>query len=118
MAEKPKSTAAGPPSATQADSVSVAALIPERSNFKTLILGNPNYFGTFPNLGGTPVKPKTFDTAFEELTCLGLDPPQNKLEAVVHIKRHNGYLTDACGTGSREYVRFFVKHGAVWHDLG
>ncbi len=92
--------------------------IPERLNFKSLILGNPNYFGTFPKLGGPVVQPKKFDTAFEELTCLGLSPQQSRLEAVVNIKQHNGYGSDACGTGTLEFVRFFVQHAAGWHDLG
>ena len=76
----------------------IAAIVPERANFKTLILGNPNYFGTFPKLGA-PVKPKSFDTAFEQLMCLGLNPQQDRLEAVVDIKRNSGYNTDACGGG-------------------
>ena len=108
----------GPAADPKADTPNVPPVIPERANFKTLLLSNPNHFGTFPNLGGKVVLPKKFDTAFEEVTCLGLNPQQNKLEAVVQIKQHNGYSTNACGTGSREYVRFFVQHGAVWHDLG
>ncbi len=95
-----------------------AAIAHERLNFQTLMLGNPNYFGTFPNLGGKVVKKQAFDTSFEELTCLGLSPEQNRLEAVVNIKQHSGYNTDACGGGSLEYVRFFVQHGASWVDLG
>jgi hypothetical protein len=97
---------------------SALAVIPERVNFKTLILSNPNHFGTFPKLGGPVVKAKAFDTAFEQLTCLGLNPQQSRLEAVVDIKQHSGYDTDACGGGSLEYVRFFVQHGATWVDLG
>src|SRR6266700_1612538 len=95
--------------------VSVAAVAPERSSFRSLFLSNPNYFGTFPKLGKV-VLPKSFDTAFEQLVCLGLDPQHKKLEAVVQIKQQNGYGTDACGEGSREYVRFFVQHGALWQD--
>jgi hypothetical protein len=53
--------------------VSIAAVAPERSSFKSLFLSNPNYFGTFPKLGKV-VLPKSFDTAFEQLVCLGLDP--------------------------------------------
>ncbi len=102
----------------KADATTVKPVAPERLNFKTLLLQNPNHFGTFPNLSGKVVLPKKFDTAFEELTCLGLNPEQNKLEAVVQIKQHSGYLTDACGAGSREYIRFFVQHGAVWQDIG
>jgi hypothetical protein len=61
---------------------------------------------------------KAFDTAYEQLTCLGLQPQQAQLQAVVNIKQNTGYGTDACGTGSQEYVRFFVQQGASWVDLG
>ena len=93
-------------------------LVPERLNFKTLLLSNPNHFGTFPKLGFKEILPKSGDTAFEQLVCLGLSPEQNRLEAVVHIKQPSGYGTDACGAGTKEYVRFFVQHGATWVDLG
>jgi hypothetical protein len=115
--EKPK-TASSETTPNKAQAIAVKPAPPERLNFKMLLLQNPNHFGTFPNLPGKVVLPKKFDTAFEEVTCLGLNPEQNKLEAVVQIKQHNGYITDACGVGSREYVRFFVQHGTVWHDLG
>jgi hypothetical protein len=110
------------PSSNQPASTADAAIaqhVPtERLQFKTLILSNPNYFGTFPNLGGNVVVQKAFDTAYEQLTCLGLQPQQARLEAVVNIKQHTGYGTDACGTGSQEFVRFFVQQGASWVDLG
>jgi hypothetical protein len=89
-----------------------------RHEFKTLMLSNPNYFGTFPKLGGKVVLKQQFDTTFEQLTCLGLQPSQSRLEAVVNIKQVTGYGTDPCGTGSQEYVRFFVQQGASWIDLG
>src|SRR5882724_1561644 len=93
-------------------------LVPERLNFTTLLLGNPNHFGTFPNLGQKVILPKSGDTAFEQVVCLGLNPEQNKVEAVVQVKQQSGYGSDACGAGSIEYVRFFVQHGAAWVDLG
>lgn len=83
-------------------------LKPERLNFKTLLLQNPNYFGTLPKLGGVPVKKINFDTTFEQLTCLGLSQAANRLEAVIQIKQPSGYGTDSCGAGTPEYVRFFV----------
>jgi hypothetical protein len=58
------------------------------------------------------------NTTYEELTCLGLQPDQETLEAVVVIKRPYGYKTDPCGDGSTEYVRFFIERAGVWHDLG
>src|SRR5260370_11946458 len=106
-ADKPSSAVAGAGGAT----VAVIAPPPERSNFKTLILSNPNHFGTFPKLGTKPVLAKASDTFYEQATCLGLSPQQDKLETVVHINQHNGYLTDPCGIGSRHYVRFFLQHG-------
>jgi len=95
-----------------------SAVVPERLNFKTLLLSNPNYFGTLPELGGKVILPKQFDTAYEEITCLGLNPQQDKLEAVINIKQSSGYGSDACGAGSKEYIRFYVQHGANWQDLG
>ena len=94
----------------------------ERGKFNSLILGNPNYFGTFPKFGGNVVKKQSGDTTFEELKCLGLNPTGSLgtglLEAVVDIKQHSGYGTDACGAGTTEFVRFFVHDGTGWHDLG
>ncbi|HUI40484.1 MAG TPA: hypothetical protein VL523_00800 [Terriglobia bacterium] len=94
----------------------------ERGQFKNLILGNPNYFGTASQYGGKVVKQLSGDTTYEELACLGLNPSGSLgtglLEAVVNIKQHSGYGTDACGAGSTEYVRFFVRDGKGWHDLG
>ena len=92
-------------------------IIPERLNFTTLLLSNPNHFGTFPKLGKA-ILPKSGDTTYEQLVCLGLSPDQNRLEAVVHINQPGGYGTGACGAGSIEYVRFFVQHGPTWVDLG
>jgi len=89
-----------------------------RANFKDYILGNPNYFGTFPKFGGKVVKALSGDTAYEQLECLGLNPSSSRLEAVINIKQHSGYGTDGCGAGTVEYVRYFVQDGGGWHDLG
>lgn len=96
------------------------AVPPERTNFKKLLLSNPNFFGTFPKLGKV-VKALSGDTTYEQLTCLGLFPGDignGRLEAVLNIKQHSGYGSDACGAGTTEYVRFFVQNGATWQDLG
>ena len=93
----------------------------ERSNFKKLLFSNPNFFGTFPNLGKL-VKAISGDTTFEQLTCVGLYPGEffggGRLEAVINIKQHSGYGSDACGEGTTEFVRFFVEDASGWHDLG
>ena len=110
------------PTKTEAAAEVPAIAVPnERTNFKKLLLSNPNFFGTFPGLGNV-VKAQKGDTTFEELRCLGLYPGGflggGRLEAVINIKQHSGYGTDACGEGSTEYVRFFVQDTTGWHDLG
>ena len=90
----------------------------ERVKFKSLVLGNPNYFGNMPELGFKAVQAMSVNMSYEELMCVGLQPDADKLTAVVNLKRHTGYEGNACGPGSREYVRFFVERSGVWHDLG
>ena len=90
----------------------------ERKQFKNLVLSNPNYFGTFPKLGGKVVKALNGNTTYEQLACLGLNQGSDLLEGVINIKQHSGYGTDGCGAGTTEYVRFFVQDGSGWHDLG
>ncbi len=100
----------------------VSAVVPERLQFKELLLGNPNYFGNFPHFGGAVVKPISTNTEYEHLACVGLSPGgffgTGLLEAVINISQHSGYGSNACGAGSIEYVRFFVQQGTAWHDLG
>ncbi len=94
----------------------------ERSNFKLLMLENPNYFGNlayiFPEF--KPVKVIASNTKYEELRCIGYNPSSRMLEAVVHIKQSFGYSTGICGQGSKEYVRFFIDWNNTneWKDVG
>jgi len=94
----------------------------ERKHFKNLMLANPNYFGTFPNLGGKVINAFSGNTTYEQLACLGLNPGglfgSGHAEAVININQHSGYGTDGCGPGTTEYVRFFVQDASGWHDLG
>jgi hypothetical protein len=113
----------------------------ERSEFKKLISENLNYFGSisekknldelkadiaklptgtlenlFPNLGIVwekliPVKPFLFNVGFEEMTCLGLYPEEDLLEAIISIKRPSGYSGSLCTLGSNEYVAFYIDWG-------
>ena len=78
----------------------------ERTNFKQMVLGNPNYFGTFKKFGTKAVKPFSGDTSYEQLTCLGLQPDSQLLEGVINIKQNSGYGTDGCGAG----ILFDVDH--------
>ena len=92
----------------------------ERAQFLSLLLENPNYFG---NLEGSPfkaVKAVQSNKQYEELACLGLDSPYDRLEAVIRIKQNSGYSGDICTAGSTEFVRFYVdlQNNGVFHDVG
>lgn len=92
----------------------------ERANFNLHLLANPNYFG---NLKGSPFKQAVKDAiignrTYEELTCLGLNPQQDLLEAVIQVKLNFGYGTSICFPGTNEYVRFYADYGSGWQDLG
>lgn len=93
---------------------------PERAQFRALLLQNPNYFGNLETSVFKPVKKIQTNTGFEELVCLGLHPPFDRLEAVIHVKQESGYGGDICSPGSFEYVRFYVDlhDNGVWHDVG
>ncbi len=92
----------------------------ERTQFRALILQNPNYFG---NLTASPlkaIKSMVANTTYEELKCVGFQPQLNRLEAVVWVKKDAGYSGDICSGGSPEYVRFWLSYddGATWLDQG
>lgn len=80
----------------------------ERAEFKKLIIENPNYFGTFPEVKIKPVKPMKVNTKYEELKCIGFYPESDLLEAIIDVKLSYGYGGNLCSQGSFEYVRFFV----------
>lgn len=52
--------------------------------------------------------PKDGNTSYEELECVGLNPLENTLEAVIRIKRGFGYSGGPCTPGSTEYVTFWA----------
>ena len=93
-------------------------LLAARGSFRTLLAGNPNYFGNLKESTFGPVLALESNTWYEELTCIGFNPARNQLNATVEIKRASGYGGDLCQSGSREYVRFFVDSGSGWKDAG
>src|SRR6266404_6057955 len=90
----------------------------ERLQFPKLIAKNPNYFGTFPEFKLPAVFPLSNDTNYEELTCVGYNPDQGVLEAVIQVKQATGYSGNECTPGSYEYIRFFVDTGSGFVDVG
>ncbi len=96
------------------------AHIKERGQFKALLLMNPNYFGNLVESPFKPVLPVIGNTFYEELGCVGYQPQQERLEAVVYVHQPSGYGTDVCGAGTTEFVRFYLSRddGATWQDQG
>ena len=91
-----------------------------RAQFKSLLLANPNYFGTLGDLGPKPELVINGDTAYEEIGCIGYEPELKRLEAVVYVKQEFGYGGGVCSPGTPEYVRFYLSFdgGTTWVDQG
>ncbi|HSW07483.1 MAG TPA: hypothetical protein VLK61_23085, partial [Aquabacterium sp.] len=92
----------------------------ERAHYKALLLANPNYFGNLDASPFPPVLPLSGNTYYEELACVGYQPQQQRLEAVVYVYQPSGYGSSLCGAGSTEYLRFYLSfdNGASWQDQG
>lgn len=90
-----------------------------RSNAPKLMAENANYFGTIANSKLKAVLPLKYNTAFEELGCIGYQPIMEELTATIKISRSSGYGGNLCSKGSMEYVRFFLDYGGgAWQDMG
>lgn len=90
----------------------------ERSRFTELIAAQPNYFGNLGDKAGPVVTKIIAHTGYEEISCLGFDPAQERLVATVNIKRPVGYRGTFECHSSREYVRFYLDEGCGWQDQG
>lgn len=97
----------------------------ERAHFKSLLLQNPNYFGTLLKDDPLyqlfqPVNVFSGNTTYEQLTCVGYNPQLKTLAAIIKINQNGGYSGGACTAGSKEYVRFYIDYyrNGVWKDLG
>src|SRR6516164_681620 len=105
---------------TESTSAAAEELPKERSQFRALILVNPNYFGNIKVSPFPPVVQKAGDTNFEQIGGVGFQPQFNRLDAVVYIKQPGGYGGGLCTAGTPEFVRFYVSfdNGATWQDQG
>ncbi len=92
----------------------------ERTQFTSLLMANPNYFGNLTESAYTPVVEIKSNTYFEEIGCVGFHPQTDRLEAVVFVNQPNGYGGNICSKGTPEYVRFYLScnNGDTWEDVG
>ena len=90
----------------------------ERRQYHSLITLNPNYFGNFPSSGIKAKKELSYETRYEEISCVGFNPDRDALEATVLVKLPYGYGGNLCGDGTLEYVRFFLDYGDGWENAG
>ncbi|HEV2451372.1 MAG TPA: hypothetical protein VGS62_05555, partial [Streptosporangiaceae bacterium] len=90
----------------------------ERGTFKSLLITNPNYFGTAQESGFPVVTEIAGDTTYEEIDCISYNPDLNLLEATISIKQQSGYGGGLCQAGSLEFIRFFLDYGSGWVDAG
>lgn len=109
-----------PPLAARPEQLNRDEIHLARSRFRSLLLANPNYFGT---LGDIDLKPQLVlekDTFYEEIGCVGYEPELRRLEAIVYVRQESGYGGGVCSAGTPEYVRFYLSFdgGSTWVDQG
>jgi hypothetical protein len=66
----------------------------ERSEFRQLLLQNPNYFGNLEKSALKPVKKFVANTGYEQLNCVGYNPDKQFLDAQISITQQFGYSAD------------------------
>jgi hypothetical protein len=118
MTKKPGRSPAG---VIEPGAISSVELVPrERTHFRALLAGNPNYFGTLPQSPFPPQASIAGNTTYEEIKCVGFHPQAQKLHAVVFTKQPFGFSGGICTAGSQEYVRFYLSfdNGSSWEDQG
>ena len=103
---------------TKGASVPAQRFEKERTQFRALLLSNPNYFGNIKVSPFQPVLKIVQNTTYEEIGCVGFHPESNRLEAVVFINEPAGYGGGVCSSGTPEYVRFYLDTGTGWQDAG
>lgn len=110
---------------TKVSTTAIDAVPAERVQLQSLLLENPNYFGTLLKTDPLyakfkPVKVINGNTTYEELTCVGYNPEIQTLTGIVKINLDSGFNGGSCTPGSKEYIRFYADYhdGAGWQDLG
>ncbi len=98
----------------------VMAIKKERTDFNSMLLKNPNYFGNITGSRLKPVKKIIGNVTYEQLTCIGYNTETTDMEAVFSLNQSSGYSGGLCTNGSLEYIRFYLDFhdGAGFIDQG
>jgi hypothetical protein len=121
MTKSARHTASSSASTLAPGSVASLEQVPrERSHFRALLVGNPNYFGNLASSPFPPVLSVKGSTTYEKIKCVGFNPQLDRLDAVVFLNQSFGYGGGICTAGSPEFVRFYLSfdNGGTWIDQG
>ncbi|WP_456380127.1 hypothetical protein [Thiolapillus sp.] len=88
--------------------------------FRLLLQSNPNYFGNSLSSSLPARKVVGCNIWYEEILCLGYNPQERLLAAVICLHQPGGYATGTRVSSEREYVRFYLSYddGKNWEDQG
>ncbi len=92
----------------------------ERHMFRLLLQSNPNYFGNALS-SCLPAKARiSCNTHYEDILCVGYNPRDKLLAAVIALHQSGGYDTGTRISSAPEYVRFYFSfdNGKSWEDMG
>ena len=95
-------------------------MLRQRRMFGLLLQSNPNYFG---NAVGSHLPARcstTCNAYYEYLSCIGYDPLERCLAAIIGLRRANGYGAGTHVSSAPEHVRFYLSfdEGCSWIDQG
>ena len=91
-----------------------------RGQFKSLLLANPNYFGTLGDIGPSPSSSSTATRSTRRSAASGTSRTSGGLRQSSTSARNPDTAGDVCSPGTPEYVRFYLSFdgGATWVDQG
>lgn len=92
----------------------------ERRMFRLLLQSNPNYFGNALSSCLPARADISCNTHYEDILCVGYNPKDRLLAAVIVLRQSSGYDTGTRVSSAPEYVRFYFScdNGKNWEDMG
>ncbi len=104
------------------DLLAFAFMPPElaRKNLRSLLIENPNYFGSLSENSLRAVLHIEQDTTYECLSEVDFNPRLDSIGATIQIRQSKGYSRGKRPAKSQEFVRFYLSldNGESWFDQG